>query len=289
MVTPASRRRWSRFVAGPPSLTTGALATPLACCVGSAVGFPSRTSCGTLGLRPRSKRARCALYEQRRWGDPQPRQQEPSSARRITCGAVVGRPEGAGAYRTSGAASLVGSASPAVVAPAGSGIRLSCPGPVARVPAAALPVEGRRSACLAAGSTRRPRKRAHARSGRRNTSPGWCPPARSQRTPFTDSALRLRLPRVRRRTHHQPPGRDRGSATTAAGLARSVVGWESLQLTRAGASRRWVLPRHRRSTGCYRAGGLPLPVVAALGGTSSTQTLASRAGTTMAFRSGRRG
>jgi hypothetical protein len=29
------------------------------------------------------------------------------------------------------------------------------------------------------------------------------------------------------------------------------------------------------------------PVVAALGGTSSTQTLASRAGTTMAFRSGR--
>jgi len=55
--------------------------------------------------------------------------------------------------------------------PGSSGIRFSCPGPVARVPAAALP-EGRRSACLAAGSTRRPRKRAHAGSGRRNTSPG---------------------------------------------------------------------------------------------------------------------
>jgi hypothetical protein len=91
----------------------------------------------------------------------------------------------------------------------GQGIRLSCPGPVARVPAAVLPVEGRRSACLAAGSTRRPRKRARARSGRHNTSPGWCPPARSQRTPLTGSAIRLRLPSVGRRTHPQPPGRDR--------------------------------------------------------------------------------
>jgi hypothetical protein len=182
------------------------------------------------------------------------------SERRITCGAVVGKPEGADAYRTSGAASLVGSASPAVAAPAGSGIRLSCPGPVARVPAAALPVEGRRSVCLAAGSTRRPRTRARARSGRRSTSPGWCPPARSQHTPFTGSAIRLRLPRVGRRTHPQPPGRDRGSTTTTAGLARSVVGRDFLQLTRGGAQPTMgILPRHRRSTGCYRAGGPPLP------------------------------
>jgi hypothetical protein len=213
-----------------------------------------------------------------------------SSERRITCGAVVGKPEGAGAYRTSGAASLVGSASPAVVAPAGSGIRLSCPGPVARVPAAALPVEGRRSACLAAGSTRRPRTRARARSGRRNTSPGWCPPARSQHTPFTGSAMCLRLPRVGRRTHPQPPGRDRGSTTTTAGLARSVVGRDFLQLTRGGAQP--TMESFRATDAAPAAIGpaaRPCPVVAALGGTSSTQTLASRAGTTMAFRSGRRG
>lgn len=78
----------------------------------------------------------------------------------------------------------LGSASPGATAPAESGSRLSYPGPVARVPAAALPVEGRRSACLAAGNTRHPRTRARAKSGRRNTSPGSCPPARSQHTPL---------------------------------------------------------------------------------------------------------
>jgi hypothetical protein len=81
------------------------------------------------------------------------------------------------------------SASPGAAVPAclGSrylGSRLSPPGPGARVPAVALPAEDRRSACLAAGSTRRPRKRARARSGRRNTSPDSCPPAPSRHTPF---------------------------------------------------------------------------------------------------------
>jgi hypothetical protein len=141
----------------------------------------------------------------------------------------------------------------------GQGSRLSCPGPVARVPAAALPVEGRRSACLAAGSTRRPRKRARARSGRRNTSPGWYPPARSQRTPLTGSALHLRLPR-RRATHTSPAARtgprldndDRGPRTLGCGtgLPAAHAGWNS-------ADDR-VLPRHRPSTGCYRADG-PAP------------------------------
>jgi hypothetical protein len=84
------------------------------------------------------------------------------------------------------------------------GSRLSSPGPGARVPAVALRAEGLGSACLAAGSTRRPRKHARARSGRRNTSPGSCPPAPSQHAPFSGglrssaisegSAIRLRLP-----------------------------------------------------------------------------------------------
>jgi hypothetical protein len=45
------------------------------------VGCPSRASWGTLSLRPRSKRDGCAPHEQRRWGGPQPRQQEPSLLR----------------------------------------------------------------------------------------------------------------------------------------------------------------------------------------------------------------
>jgi hypothetical protein len=121
----------------------------------------------------------------------------------------------------------------------GQGIRLSCPGPVARVPAAVLPVEGQRSACLAAGSTRRPRTRARARSGRHNTSLGWCPPARSQRTPLTGSAIRLRLPSVGRRTHPQPPGRDRARQRR---LRASHVGCGTgLLAAHAGVelSRRW--------------------------------------------------
>jgi hypothetical protein len=94
------------------------------------------------------------------------------------------------------------------------GSRLSPPGPGARVPAVALPAEGRRSACLAAGSTRRPRKRARARSGRRNTSPGSCPPAPSRHTPFLrGSAMRLHLPTARRRTHLKPARRAGGWTT----------------------------------------------------------------------------
>jgi hypothetical protein len=184
-----------------------------------------------------------------------------SSERRTACGAVVGKPEGAGASRTSGAASLVGvCVTPLWPPQRGQGIRFSCPGPVARVPAAALPVEGRRSACLAAGSTRRPRTRARARSGRHNTSPGWCPPARSQRTPLTGSAIRLRLHGVGRRTHPQPPGRDR--ARQRRPRASHVGCGTGLLAAHAGVelSRRWgpsasPTQQHR----LLSAGGPPLP------------------------------
>jgi hypothetical protein len=197
-------------MAGPPSLTTRALAPPSASCMAPPVGCPARTSCGTLSLRPRSKRAGCAPHEQCPWGGPRPRRQAPSpqnegppaeplleTGRR---GRLPNRRRGLPRWRLR---------HPLWPPQRGQGIRLSYPAPVARVPTAALPVEGRRSACRAAGSTRRPRTRARARSGRHNTSPGWCPPARSQRTPLTGSAIRLRLPSVGRRTHPQPPGRDR--------------------------------------------------------------------------------
>jgi hypothetical protein len=65
-----------------------------------------------------SKRARCAPHEQRR-GDPQPRQQEPLLFRtKDHLPSRCWEPEGPGAYRTSGAASLVGSASSAAAVPA---------------------------------------------------------------------------------------------------------------------------------------------------------------------------
>ena len=95
----------------------------------------------------------------------------------------------------------------------------------------------------------------------------------------------------RRATHtSQPPGRGRGSATTAAGPRTVGVGRDSLQLTRGGAQP--TMGSFVVTDAAPAATGLAArlcPVVAALGGTSSTQTLASRAGTTVAFRSGRRG
>jgi hypothetical protein len=69
----------------------------------------------------------------------------------------------------------------------------------------------------------------------------------------------MRLPRVGRRTHPQPPGRDRGSTTTIAGLTRSVVGRDPCSSHGWSSADDGALPRHRRSTGCYRAGGPPLP------------------------------
>jgi hypothetical protein len=211
------------------------------------------------------------------------------SERRITCGAVVGKPEGAGAYRTSGAASLVGSAASAAAVPA---VRDPAQLPWAsRSRASRCPSGGRSEICMPCGWQHSPSSEACSCQVRPSQHQPWLVSTCSVTAhPFH----RFCYPYAstpRRATHTSPAARtgprldndDRGPDTVGCGtgLLAAHAGWSSAD--------DGVLPRHRRSTGCYRAAARLCPVVAALGGTSWTQTLASRAGTTMAFRSGRRG
>jgi hypothetical protein len=91
---------------------------------------------------------------------------------------------------------------------------------------------------------------------------------------------------------HIPSRRDGTAARQRRPRASHGRLWDGTSCSSRGVelSRRWG--SFRATDAAPAATGLaarPCPVVAALGGTSSTQTLASRAGTTMAFRSGRRG
>jgi hypothetical protein len=106
---------------------------------------------------------------------------------------------------------------------------------------------------------------------------------------LTGSAIHLRLPRVGRRTHPQPPGRDPARQRRPRASHRRL--WDGTSCS----SRRVELSRRRGPSASptqhrLLPGWRPAPAQwCGAGGASSTQTLASRAGTTMAFRSGRRG
>jgi hypothetical protein len=207
-----------------------------------------------------SKRARCAPHEQRRWGDPQPRQQEPLLFRtkdhlrsrcwetgrrgrlpnqrrglpRWVCVICCGRPSGQG----SGSAAL--------------GQSLACQpltfrwkvGDLRALRLAALAVLGR---VLVPG-------------------PAVATPALAgvhllgHRAPLSQALLTVcvypasgdaHIPAAR--TGPRLDNDDRGPDTVGCGtgLLAAHAGWSSAD--------DGVLPRHRRSTGCYRAGGPPLP------------------------------
>jgi hypothetical protein len=185
----------------------------------------------------------------------------------------------------------LGSASPAVAAPAGSGDPAQLPW-ASRSRASRCPSGGRSEICVPCGWQHSPSSEACSCQVRPSQHQPWLVSTCSVTAHPSHRFCYPSASTQRRATHTSPAARTGPRpTTTTAGLAPWVVGRDFLQLTRGWSSAEdGVLPRHRRSsTGCYRAGGRPWSLVAALGGTSSTQTLASLAGTTMAFRSGRRG
>src|SRR6266508_3485422 len=167
METPASRKRWSRFMGDPPSLTTRARVLlrllprprgrlPVADVLRH-VEFTTTVETGNgpdARLRDASGATHCRRRSKRRLAGRRDRLRSRSGNRSRRAAQATQPPP-------------LGSASPGAAAPAESGSRLSCPGPVSRVPAAALPLEDRRSACprgrqVAAappGRQRRPRPR----------------------------------------------------------------------------------------------------------------------------------
>jgi hypothetical protein len=184
-----------------------------------------------------------------------------SSERRTACGAVVGKPEGAGASRTGGAASLVGVCVTRCGRP--SGVRGSG--------SAAL---GQSLACQPlpfrwkVGDLRALRLAALAVLGRVLVpGPAVTTPALAgvhllgHSAPLSQVLLSVCVYTASGDAHI--PSRQDGTAldNDDRGPRTSVVGRDFLQLTWGWSSADdGVLPRHRRSsTGCYRAGGPPLP------------------------------
>jgi hypothetical protein len=212
----------------------------------------------------------------------------PSSGRRITCGAVVGKPEGADAYQTSSAACLVG----VCVTRCGRPIGVRDPAQLPwarRSRASRCPSGGRSEICVPCGWQHSPSSEACSCQVRPSQHQPWLVSTCSVTAhPFSQVLLSIcvypasgdgHIPS--RQDGTRLDNDDRGPRTVGCGtgLLAAHAGWSSAD--------DGVLPRHRRSTGCYRAGGPPLPSGAAL--VARPRHRRWRAGQEPQWRSGRGG